>query len=46
MESWKDNIVAPGEKNQQNLAIRTKDTAGHVSRLCVKTLFFSGNFHF
>ena len=37
-------IVAPGEKHQQNLAIRTEDT-GHVSNLCVKTLFFSGNFH-
>ena len=31
-------IVAPGEKHQQNLAIRTGD-AGHVSKLCVKTLF-------
>ena len=44
MEPWKDNIVAPGEKHQQNLAISIKDT-GHVSKLCVKTLFFSENFH-
>ena len=43
MEPWMDNIFAPGEK--QNLAIWTKDTAGHVIKLCVKTLFFSGNFH-
>ena len=45
MELSKDNIiVAPGEKHQQNLAIKTKDT-GHVSKLCVKISFFSGNFH-
>ena len=43
MEPWKA-VVAPGEKHQQNLAIRTEDT-GHVSKLCVKTLFFSGKFH-
>ena len=36
--------VAPREKHQQNLAIRTEDT-GRMSKLCVKTLFFSGNFH-
>ena len=44
MEPWKDSSVAPGEKHQQNLAIRREDI-GHVSKLCVKTLFFSGNFH-
>ena len=31
--------VVQGERHQQNLAIRTEDT-GHVSKLCVKTLFF------
>ena len=37
-------IVAPGEKHQQSLAIRTEDT-GHVSKLCVKAFFLSGKFH-
>ena len=31
-------IVVQGERHQRNLAIRTEDT-GHVSKLCVKTLF-------
>ena len=44
MEPWKDSCCSrTGEKHQQNLAIRTEDT-GHVSKLCVKTLFFSENF--
>ena len=33
-----------GERHQRSLAIRTEDT-GHVSKLCVKTLFISENYH-
>ena len=33
-------VVVQGERHQQSLAIRTEDT-GHVSKLCVKTLFIS-----
>ena len=36
-------VVVQGERHQRNLAIRREDT-GHVSKLCVKTLFFSENF--
>ena len=36
--------VVQGERHQRSLAIRTEDT-GHVSKLCVKTLFFSENYH-
>ena len=38
-------VVVQGERHQRSLAIRTEDT-GHVSKLCVKTLFISGNYHF
>ena len=37
-------VVVQGEKHQRSLAVRTEDT-GHVSKLCVKTLFISENFH-
>ena len=37
-------VVVQGERHQRSLAIRTEDT-GHVSKLCVKTLFISENFH-
>ena len=36
--------VLQGERYQRSLAIRTEDT-GHVSKLCVKTLCISENFH-
>ena len=36
--------VVQGERHQRSLAIRTEDT-GHVSKLCVKTLFISENYH-
>ena len=36
--------VVQGERHQWRLAIRTEDSR-HVSKLCVKTLFFSENFH-
>ena len=32
-------VVVQGERRQRSLAIRTEDTAGHVGKLCVKTLF-------
>ena len=31
-------VVVQGDRHQRSLAIRTEDT-GHVSKLCVKTLF-------
>ena len=38
-------VVQPqGERHQRSLAIRAEDT-GHVSKLCVKTLFISEKFH-
>ena len=37
-------VVVQGEKHQRSLAIGREDT-GHVSKLCVKTLFISKNFH-
>ena len=37
-------VVVQGERHQRRLAIRTEDT-GHVSKLCVKTLFISENYH-
>ena len=37
-------VVVQGERHLQGLAIKTEDT-GHVSKLCVKTLFVSENFH-
>ena len=36
--------VVQGEKHQRSLAIRIEDT-GHVSKLHVKTLFISENYH-
>ena len=33
-------VVQAGERHQRSLAIRTEDN-GHVSKLCVKTLFIS-----
>ena len=33
-------VVVQGERHQRRLAIRTEDT-GHVTKLCVKTLFIS-----
>ena len=39
-----ERTVVQGERHQRSLAIRTED-AGHVSKLCVKTLFICGNFH-
>ena len=33
-------VVFQGERHQRSLAIRAEDT-GHVSKLCVKTLFIS-----
>ena len=36
--------VVQGKMHQRNLAIRTEDI-GHVSKLCVKTLFGSENYH-
>ena len=38
-------VVVQAERHQRRLPIRTEDT-GHVSKLCVKTLFISENFHF
>ena len=38
-------VVVQGERHQRRLAIRTEDPQ-HVSKLCVKTLFISENFHF
>ena len=32
-------VVVQGERHQRSLAIRTEDTAGHVGKLCAKTLF-------
>ena len=37
-------VVVQGERHQRRLAIRTEDTL-HVSKLCIKTLFISENFH-
>ena len=37
-------VVVQGERHQQSLAIRTEDS-GHVSKLCVKSLFISENYH-
>ena len=37
-------VVVQGERHQRSLAIRTEDT-GYVSKLCVKTLFISENYH-
>ena len=37
-------FVVQGERHQRSLAIRIEDT-GHVSKLCVKTLFISENYH-
>ena len=37
-------VVVQGERHQWRLAIRTEDTQ-HVSKLSVKTLFISENFH-
>ena len=42
MEPWKDSCCLRREASW-TLAIRTEDT-GHVSKLCVKTLFISENF--
>ena len=39
MEGVKTAVVQ-GERHQRKLAIRTEDT-GHVTKLCVKTLFIS-----
>ena len=33
-------VVVQGERRQRSLAIRTGET-GHVSKMCVKTLFIS-----
>ena len=43
MESGR-TVVVQGEKHQRSLAIRTEDT-GHVSKLCVETLFISEDYH-
>ena len=43
MELWR-TVVVQGEKHRRSLAIRREDT-GHVSKLWVKTLFISENFH-
>ena len=37
-------VVVQGERHQRSLAIRIEDT-GHVSKLCVKTLFIPENYH-
>ena len=37
-------VVVQGKRHQRRLAIRTEDTL-HVSKLCIKTLFISENFH-
>ena len=37
-------VVVQDERHQPRLAIRTEDTQ-HVSKLFVKTLFISENFH-
>ena len=37
-------VVVQELRHQRRLAIRTEDTR-HVSKLCVKTLFISENFH-
>ena len=37
-------VVVQGERHQRSFAIRREDTE-HVSKLCVKTLFISENFH-
>ena len=37
-------VVVQGERHQRSFAIKTEDT-GYVSKLCVKTLFISENFH-
>ena len=37
-------VVQGAERYQQSLAVRTEDT-GHVSKLPVKILFISENFH-
>ena len=37
-------VVVQRESHQRRLAIRTEDT-GHVSKLCVKTLLISENYH-
>ena len=37
-------IVVQGERHQRSLVIRREDT-GYVSKLCVKVLFISENFH-
>ena len=38
-------VVVQGERHQQSLAIRTETTEANVSKLCVKTLFISQDFH-
>ena len=38
-------VVVQGERHQQSLAIRTEATGANVSKLCVKTLFISQDFH-
>ena len=35
-----ERTVVQGERHQRSLVIRREDT-GHVSKLCVKTLFIS-----
>ena len=37
-------VVVQGERHQRRLAIRREDSR-HVSKLCVKTLFISENYH-
>ena len=37
-------VVVSGERHQRSLMIRAEDT-GHVSKLCVKTLFISESYH-
>ena len=42
--SCRKTVVVQGERHQRSSAIRREDT-GHVSKLCVKTLFISENSH-
>ena len=42
--SLRRSVVVQGERHQRRLAIRTEDTR-HVSKLCVKALLISENFH-
>ena len=37
-------VFVQGERHQRSSAIRTEDT-GHVSKLCIETLFISENYH-